>query len=194
MWTPSRSRQSREYLIQNNQPDRRKAIVSAVEGNRCRRIRSCPPVASAACVGEDECAVPGHRRHAASPRRCPRTGASRGRSPGVAACGVAPIGRRGRPDHGTLDSRCGAAVSGLKLAIAGQHGCNRRSADGTIHRRSGPLPGLSMIRRTLKLFAERHRGILFEDKGSTFAVHYRLAPESRALGPSDAARIACGNA
>lgn len=65
---------------------------------------------------------------------------------------------------------------GLKLAIAGQHGCNRRSVDGAIHRHAGPLPGLSKIRSDLSLFAQRHAGILLEDKGSTFAVHYRFAP------------------
>jgi trehalose 6-phosphate phosphatase len=70
---------------------------------------------------------------------------------------------------------------GLKLAIAGQHGCSRRSVDGAIHRHPGPLPGLSNIRRDLNLFAQRHPGILLEDKGSTFAVHYRRVPNLAAL-------------
>ncbi len=70
---------------------------------------------------------------------------------------------------------------GLALPIAGQHGCNRRSADGVLHRHPGPLRGLAAIRRELKSFAQRHPNVFFEDKGSTLAVHYRLALNLAAL-------------
>jgi len=65
---------------------------------------------------------------------------------------------------------------GITLPVAGQHGCERRSADGSIQTHAGLLPGLPRVRRTLALFAQEHTGVLFEDKGSTFALHYRLAP------------------
>ncbi len=67
-------------------------------------------------------------------------------------------------------------LPGLALAIAGQHGAERRSADGSIHRHRLPVPGLSRLRRELKLFVARHDGVLFEDKGATLALHYRQAP------------------
>jgi trehalose 6-phosphate phosphatase len=35
---------------------------------------------------------------------------------------------------------------------------------------------LAHLREDMARFAARHRGLLFEDKGSTFAIHYRRAP------------------
>ena len=37
------------------------------------------------------------------------------------------------------------------------------------------------MRSNLKSFALRHRGVMLEDKGSTLAMHYRLAPNLAAL-------------
>ncbi len=65
---------------------------------------------------------------------------------------------------------------GLALPIAGQHGAERRSADGTIHRHPVPKPGIAQLRRELARLAARHDGLLLEDKGATLAVHYRQAP------------------
>src|SRR5262245_59743456 len=58
---------------------------------------------------------------------------------------------------------------GLSLPIAGQHGTERRSADGTIHRHRLPQPGIARLRRELARFAARHEGVLLEDKGATLA-------------------------
>jgi trehalose 6-phosphate phosphatase len=65
---------------------------------------------------------------------------------------------------------------GLHLPIAGQHGLERRRADGSIHRHRHALPGIGRLRRELARFAARHQGLLLEDKGATLALHYRLAP------------------
>jgi trehalose 6-phosphate phosphatase len=66
---------------------------------------------------------------------------------------------------------------GTALPIAGQHGLERRAADGKIHRHGTPTSGLRTLRLELARFAERHEGLLLEDKGATLALHYRLAPQ-----------------
>jgi len=65
---------------------------------------------------------------------------------------------------------------GLSLPIAGQHGTERRGADGKIHRHRLPQPGIARLRRELARFAARHAGVLLEDKGATLALHYRQSP------------------
>src|SRR5215471_18629709 len=62
------------------------------------------------------------------------------------------------------------------LAIAGQHGCERRSADGSVHRLAPRSAGYARLRSELRRLEERHRGLMLEDKGATLAVHYRAAP------------------
>ena len=92
----------------------------------------------------------------------------------------------------SLDRRLGGAVALItgrtiadadrlfperKLPMAGQHGFERRAADGRAHRRHPPPTGdLASMRRELRQFAARHTGLLLEDKGATFALHYRRAP------------------
>jgi trehalose 6-phosphate phosphatase len=65
---------------------------------------------------------------------------------------------------------------GLRLPVAGQHGCERRSADGTLHTHAPSSPGLMRMRDALTGFAARHHGLIVEDKGHTLALHYRQAP------------------
>ena len=66
---------------------------------------------------------------------------------------------------------------GLTLPVAGQHGLERRAADGSIHLHVASMRGLERLRRELARFAMRHPGLMFEDKGATLALHYRRAPE-----------------
>ena len=66
--------------------------------------------------------------------------------------------------------------AGLSLPIAGQHGLERRAADGSTRVHQPSLPGLRPLRRELARLAARHDGLLFEDKGATLALHYRRAP------------------
>jgi len=65
---------------------------------------------------------------------------------------------------------------GLTLPVAGQHGLERRAADGSIHLHKASMRGLERLRRELARFATRHDGLMLEDKGATLALHYRLAP------------------
>jgi len=65
----------------------------------------------------------------------------------------------------------------LRLPIAGQHGTERRGADGAIHQNRPDPHTFSRLRRSLEMLAERHPGLLLEDKGNTLAMHYREAPQ-----------------
>lgn len=65
---------------------------------------------------------------------------------------------------------------GLRLPAAGQHGCERRDSAGTVHLHSPDPVVLRKLRDLFARFAERHAGLLFEDKGATFALHYRQSP------------------
>lgn len=65
----------------------------------------------------------------------------------------------------------------LRLPVAGQHGAERRDAEGNLHR-AGPVPPqLDAIRQELAALAARHEGLLLEDKGFSIALHFRRAPE-----------------
>jgi trehalose 6-phosphate phosphatase len=65
---------------------------------------------------------------------------------------------------------------GLALPIAGQHGNERRTVDGSMRRHRPPASGVDRMRHEIAQFAARHPGLLLEDKGFTLALHYRLAP------------------
>lgn len=70
---------------------------------------------------------------------------------------------------------------GLALPVAGQHGVERRAANGAICPNRQPVPELERLRGELERFAARHEGVLLEDKGSTLALHYRQAPRLASL-------------
>jgi trehalose 6-phosphate phosphatase len=67
--------------------------------------------------------------------------------------------------------------SPLRLSAAGLHGLERRNLQsGTV--RSEPDPAVfEPLRARLNAFADRHPGVLLEDKELTLALHYRKAPE-----------------
>ena len=64
----------------------------------------------------------------------------------------------------------------LKLPLAGQHGCERRDADGVIHLYTPHPATLDRLRELARGLAARNAGVLFEDKGATLALHYRGSP------------------
>jgi trehalose 6-phosphate phosphatase len=70
-------------------------------------------------------------------------------------------------------------VAPLKLPAAGQHGVERRDALGRIHRDPFPVDELQKAARAVEDFAKRHEGLVFENKGYSIALHYRLAPQHR---------------
>jgi trehalose 6-phosphate phosphatase len=65
----------------------------------------------------------------------------------------------------------------LVLPAAGQHGVERRDATGKRHRHRFPVNALKPAAGGIRSFAARHRGLVFEDKGASVALHYRLAPQ-----------------
>ena len=62
------------------------------------------------------------------------------------------------------------------LASAGQHGAERRDANGVIVRQPVPSARLLHMRDSLRDMEYRHRGLMLEDKGLSLALHYRKAP------------------
>lgn len=62
---------------------------------------------------------------------------------------------------------------GISLPAAGQHGLERRGADGHISRHPAP-PGLDDARRVLEAALDPR--LELEDKGLSLALHYRRAP------------------
>jgi trehalose 6-phosphate phosphatase len=66
---------------------------------------------------------------------------------------------------------------GLRMAVAGQHGCERRDSVGTLHLHAPGTATLETLRKLFTEFARTHEGLLLEDKGATLALHYRRAPQ-----------------
>lgn len=71
-----------------------------------------------------------------------------------------------------------ALFPGLRLAVAGQHGIERRDAAGGLHCHAVPQQELELLRSELAVLAHARRGVLFEDKGATLALHFRAAPQA----------------
>jgi len=63
------------------------------------------------------------------------------------------------------------------LPAAGQHGLERRAANGDVTRHPGPVRALDGARHVLEGIGIRHPGLLVEDKGLSLALHYRRAPQ-----------------
>jgi trehalose 6-phosphate phosphatase len=63
-----------------------------------------------------------------------------------------------------------------QLPVAGQHGLERRSADGTITRHDTQSEKLAFARQRLGEAIAAHPDLLLEDKGLSLALHYRAAP------------------
>jgi trehalose 6-phosphate phosphatase len=66
--------------------------------------------------------------------------------------------------------------SPMRLPAAGQHGVERRDARGRVHRPSFSADLLARAAEPIRAFAQRHDGLVFEHKGYSMALHYRLAP------------------
>ncbi|MDN2710425.1 trehalose-phosphatase [Janthinobacterium sp. SUN118] len=72
-----------------------------------------------------------------------------------------------------------AMLAPLRLPVAGVHGVERRSADGRLH--LAPTPEVSPVLARAEALAERHPGLLVEQKRGAVALHYRLAPQLEPL-------------
>ncbi|HYR34942.1 MAG TPA: trehalose-phosphatase [Burkholderiales bacterium] len=66
--------------------------------------------------------------------------------------------------------------SPMRLPAAGQHGVERRDARGRVRQASFSAELLARAAEPIRDFAKRHAGLVFEHKGYSMALHYRLAP------------------
>lgn len=73
-----------------------------------------------------------------------------------------------------------ALFAPLQLPASGLHGVERRKASGALHGASFNDTQLDPARVALTALVQSHPGTLFEDKGRTIAVHYRMAPQFEA--------------
>ncbi|MBE0614841.1 MAG: trehalose-phosphatase [Burkholderiales bacterium] len=85
-----------------------------------------------------------------------------------------------------LDQRLGK----LNLPMAGQHGLERRTAEGRLWTHAAPAAAKTAIKAALAPILARHPGLLLEDKGLTLALHYRLAPRLASYAHRLMARLA----
>ena len=67
----------------------------------------------------------------------------------------------------------------LRLPTAGEHGAQRRDAEGGLHEQ--PPADLRGVLDAANTLAARHTGLLVERKHAAVALHYRLAPHLEAL-------------
>ncbi len=65
----------------------------------------------------------------------------------------------------------------LRLPVAGQHGAERRDACGSQHVHAVDLRPLVRLRASAGIWSLEHPGLVIEDKGLSFALHFRSAPE-----------------
>jgi trehalose 6-phosphate phosphatase len=85
--------------------------------------------------------------------------------------------------HGALALVSGRPIAdidrllpGTRYPAAGQHGFERRSADGNVTLFGARSPALADAQAAVTAFVERHPGLRLELKGHSLAVHYRQAP------------------
>ncbi|TAN52250.1 MAG: trehalose-phosphatase [Betaproteobacteria bacterium] len=78
----------------------------------------------------------------------------------------------------------------LAVPLAGQHGTERRSANGALHRHEPALECLGRAAAQLVRLTSAHGAFLLENKGMTLALHFRRAPELGALAEREMRRIA----
>ncbi len=69
-----------------------------------------------------------------------------------------------------------ALFAPLLLPVAGVHGFERRNAQGHYFRPAYVGSGLGFLRSEVMALAQSLHGVLLEDKGCAFALHYRQAP------------------
>lgn len=74
-----------------------------------------------------------------------------------------------------------ALFPGVPMPVAGQHGTERRNANGAVVRHDFPAERLGWLRERLAALPLAYPGLHLEDKGSSLALHYRNAPRLAAF-------------
>ena len=77
---------------------------------------------------------------------------------------------------GRTVARLDSLFAPLRLPAAGNHGLERRGADGRIHGPRVHKAEIARLRTAFTGFADAHPGSIVEDKGLSIALHFRLAP------------------
>jgi trehalose 6-phosphate phosphatase len=83
-----------------------------------------------------------------------------------------------------------ALFAPLRLPAAGQHGTERRAADGALRHVPASVESLGRAAAEIVRLTAAHEGLVFENKGMTLALHYRRAPTLRALVEGEMRAIA----
>jgi trehalose 6-phosphate phosphatase len=106
------------------------------------------------------------------------------------------IGRLSGSSGGALALVSGRSISDLeellgaqRLPLAGQHGLERRDANGRLWIHAAPPAAKCSFKEALAPVLDRHPGLLLEDKGLTLALHYRQAPHLAAYAHRLMARL-----
>jgi trehalose 6-phosphate phosphatase len=91
-------------------------------------------------------------------------------------------------ENGALALISGRSISELDrlfapclFPAAGQHGLERRDAEGRLMQPSVDGELLQPAREALSGLQMQHEGLLLEDKGAALAMHYRLAPKCESV-------------
>ncbi len=80
----------------------------------------------------------------------------------------------------TLDS----FLAPLQLPVAGEHGAERRSAQGQLSRSEIDQAQLAQMAHSLALTAQAYPGMLLEVKGAALSLHFRHAPQHEHIARS----------
>jgi len=88
------------------------------------------------------------------------------------ACGIPVAVISGRPL-----SQLDALLAPLQLPAAGIHGAERRTVDGALQRLALDNEVFHAIEQALARACAEHPGLVLENKGVAFALHFRQAPE-----------------
>jgi trehalose 6-phosphate phosphatase len=109
------------------------------------------------------------------------------------------VGRLRRATGGALALISGRSIADIdalfspsRFALAGQHGAERRSADGSFHRHAPLAARLRAPAEELGRLLRAHPGLLLEDKGESLALHYRGNPPLAGLVEGAARRVVDG--
>ena len=93
------------------------------------------------------------------------------------------LGRLSSANQGALALISGRSIADIDalflpatFAVAGQHGAERRGANGVLHSHAPPSARLLQPAEELRALVRRHPGLLLEEKGASLALHYRAAP------------------
>jgi trehalose 6-phosphate phosphatase len=110
---------------------------------------------------------------------------------------VATLGKLRQSTGGAVALISGRSLSDVDALFApavfpaaGQHGAERRRADGGYVKAGAPARALRPAAAALVAFAVRHPGVLVEDKGLSVAVHYRRRPALREAVAAAVSRVA----